>query len=651
MGRGTPHNGPRTGLETGPPAAISTEAVQAELDKILASSLFQNSARLSQFLRFTVKTVLGGNGERIKEYLVGVEVFGRDGSYDPRIDPVVRVEAGRLRAKLEEYYRTQGQADPVLIELPKGSYVPVFRTRQQPAPARVSTDEPAPPAVAEPARQRAHRPFWGLPARSWAVLAGASLMILVLAVWTAVRRNAHRAAPTSIAVLPFMNLSAAPENEYLSDGFSEELTTSLAALQGLRVVARTSAFQFRGKGEDVRRIGEQLNVGAVLEGSVRKEGDRLRVTAQLISTADGYHLWSGAYDGQSSDLYTIQENIVQETAHALRMPAPAEKERPLAGRHTENPEAHELYLQGRYFWSKRGVHEMERSIELFEGAIQKDPSYAPAYAGLADTYAVMMANLQMSPARAVPLAKAAAMRALELNPQMAEAHASLGLVKSKGEWDWRGGEQEFRRAIALSPSYATAHHWLGVHLTVMGRFEEADAELRKAELLDPLSLMITDGLAENRLYWRRYDDAIEQVKRMRELNPTSRMGNAVLVYAYMGKGMHGKAVAAASDSLDPSEVGSLPVLAEALAASGERAKALDALHELEHASDERYVSRWDLACGYALLGERETAFRWLDKAFLQRDAGLAYLKVDPNVDSLRSDQRYTELLKRIGLAD
>ncbi|HLW78666.1 MAG TPA: hypothetical protein VKU44_03615, partial [Terriglobia bacterium] len=394
------------------------------------------------FCASPVKTVLAGDAERIKEYLVGVEVFGRDGSYDPRIDPVVRVEAGRLRTRLAEYYRTEGQDDPVRIDLPKGTYVPDFRTREQPPAAGVLTDESALPAgesAGELASERPLQPFWGFSARAWALLAGGLLVVLVLGTWAAIRRNPPHAAPTSIAVLPFLNLSAAPENEYLSDGLSEELTTSLAELKGLRVVARTSAFEFRGKGEDVRKIGEQLNVGAVLEGSVSKQGDRLRVTAQLISAADGYHLWSGGYDGQESDLFAIQENIVRETARALRMSIPPGPERALPSRRTENPEAHDLYLQGRYFLGKGDRESVERSVPLFESAIRKDPGFAWAHSGLADAYSILAAHNYMMPAEAVPRATAAARRALELDPASAEAHTSLALVKVLG-WDWRGEE-------------------------------------------------------------------------------------------------------------------------------------------------------------------------------------------------------------------
>jgi TolB-like protein len=503
------------GFDVRTDAPISTTAVEEQLQRILASDIFLNSHRLSKFLRFIVAATLKGEGERIKEYLIGLEVFGRNSSYDPRADPVVRVEAGRLRLKLAEYYRSRGEADPLLIELPKGSYVPVFQSRT----SRLETE--APPGIAK--RVRRHR-FWAAVAIV-SVIASASAYYLYT-------RSKSIGGPTSVVVLPFLNLSGSSENDYLSDGVTEELTTALAEVRGLRVVARTSAFQFRGKGEDVRKIGQQLNVGAIMEGSVRRSGDELHVTAQLISTQNGYHLWSGTYDGGRGELYSIEDQIVRQTIRMLGVATTGDGQNS-QNRRTENPQAHDLYLEGRYFWNKRDLPDMERSVQLFETAIRKDPNYALAYAGLADTYVVMAGNGQKPYSEVMPPARAALDRALELDPKLPQAHITDAMLISP--WD-PAKLRKFRQASELSPGYATAHHWYGVVLTAAGHFEEADRELREAQILDPLSPIITESLAENFYFWRRYDSTIEQVQRIREMGST--LGDPFLGLAFLQKRMY-----------------------------------------------------------------------------------------------------------------
>jgi adenylate cyclase len=488
--------------------------------------------------------------------------------------------------------------------------------------------------------------------RARAVLATGLLLILAAGLWlggSAVRIRRLHPIPPAIAILPFLNLDPRPESQHLSDGLAEDLTTALAQLQGLRVVARTSASQFAGKAQDVQKIGERLNVSAVMEGSIRKSGNQFRVTAQLISTRDGYHLWSKAYEGSASDLFAIQDDIVRQAARSLNIPVPASAEQSWARRRTESPEAHDLYLQGRYLWSQRDSASMQRSVQFFEDAIRKDPGYALAYVGAADAYGVMAANSQMAPAQAVPLAEAAVTRALELDPRLAEAHASLGLVKSRCEWDWRSGEQEFRRAIELNPSYATAHHWAGATLMVLGRFEEADAELRKAQLLDPLSLMITEGLAENFYYWRRYDEAIEQVKRIQQIEQRPGMGSSLLVAAFAQKGMYREAIATAQEYAANIPAAVDLLLARVEAASGDRPKARHLVYEMERTARQGYFPPFHLALAYASLGDKEAAFKWLNEAYQHHDTSMAYIKVEPVFDNLRSDARFPELLKKVGL--
>src|SRR5208283_4179798 len=628
-------------------SSIRSQDVEAELARILASPVFRNAPRHSRFLSFVVHRMLEGRADSVKEYVIGLEVFERAADYDPGSDPIVRAEARRLRSRLSEYYAGPGSNDPIIIDLPKGGYAPVFRQRTAVAVPEEGLPETAEAGVVQPASEE------NLSLRR----AAAAGLILICAIALAsvlyVRvRGRTASAPAAIAVLPFLNLNAGSAGEYLSDGVAEELTTGLAELKGLRVVAATSAFQFRGKSEDVRKIGQALNAEALLEGSISHSGSGLRIDAQLVNTRNGYHLWSKAYDVQAADMLAAEQDIVEETARVLRVPV-GRTLRPIK-RDTQNAEAHDLYLQGRYLWSKRDPADMRESARLFQRAIDDDPNYALAYAGLADAFTVMAVNRQMSPATALPRATAAVQRALELDPNLAQAHATLGLLKSQCSWDWRGAEQEFRRAIELQPNYAEAHHWAGLNYMMVGQYAAAEAELRQAQVLDPLSLMITEGLAENFLYSRRYDDAIATSLKMPDGG--SGIGWVALAHAYIFKGMYEesmKIVPAIVDAKDPIR---LLLQAEALALSGDRARGLKILEELERnqrssTTGNTYVAPADLGMSFAVIGEKERAFAWLEKAYQQHDPALAQLKVDPSVDTLRSDPRYLELLKKLGLSD
>jgi TolB-like protein/DNA-binding winged helix-turn-helix (wHTH) protein/Flp pilus assembly protein TadD len=523
--------------------------------------------------------------------------------------------------------------------------------------AEVRESEPGPPAqtghevrdqsagpqvLLESTPEQHQKKRWGLIVAS---LAGILLAFVIAGLWRMreLGRQRHGGpAPASVAVLPFLNLSGKSENEYLSDGVTEELTTALAEVHGLRVVARTSAFEFRRKGEDVRKIGEQLNVGTVMEGSVSRSGNKLHVTAQLINTQNGYHLWSGTYDGERSEIYAVEEQIVRQTIRTLGIAATGQEQTGPKGR-TENPEAHDLYLEGRYLWNKRDLPDMEKSIQLFGAAIREDPNYALAYAGLADTYVVLAGNGQKPYADVMPRARAALDRVLELDSNLPQAQIIRAMLISP--WD-TAKVGEFRRATELSPGYATAHHWYGVILSGAGRFQEADAELRQAQILDPLSPMITEDLAENFYYWRRYDSAIEQARRIRQMG--SSLGDPVLGLAYIQKGMYPDAITVFRALPQEDEAGkNLTYLACAYAASGQREEALKLLSQ---ASTKGYVPPFLTARVYVLLGEKDIAFRWLQKAYQQTDATTA-IKVDPIMDPIRSDPRYAELLKKTGLAD
>jgi TolB-like protein/DNA-binding winged helix-turn-helix (wHTH) protein len=451
----------------------------------------------------------------------------------------------------------------------------------------------------------------------------------------------------SIAVLPFLNLSPERSNQYLSDGISEELTTRLAQIPGLKVAARTSAFQFQSKPQNIREIGRQLNVHAVLEGSLARSQDRLHVTAQLISSRSGYHLWSATYDRQADQLFEVQEEIVRQVAKALKTPLSAAQQARLGKRDTLNAEAHDLYLQGRYLWNQRSRgSKLEQSIILFERAIDRDPQYALAYAGLADAYAVAAVN--NSAAAFAAGAKIAATTALSLDGTLAEPHATLGLIESQVEWKFAKAEREFQRALELDPSNAPAHHWRGLNLTILERFDDAEAEFRKAQLLDPTALMITDGLAENFYYSRRFDDAISQAQGMLQVDPGMPAAKIVLCLAYLEKKMYAECLKVAEDfTSEPgmSEIKRL-VVAQAYAGTGKMQAAREMASELENSS----VARSSLAGLYATLNDRNRAFHFLEEAYTRHDPHLAYLKLDPYYESLRADSRYVALLREVGLS-
>ncbi|MGA2865703.1 MAG: adenylate/guanylate cyclase domain-containing protein [Verrucomicrobiota bacterium] len=457
-------------------------------------------------------------------------------------------------------------------------------------------------------------------------------------------------ASKSVAVLPFVNLSSDKENEYLSDGITEDLCTALTQVKGLRVPARTSCFFFKGKTEDIQKIGQQLHVATVLEGSVRKAGNKLRINAQLINIADGFHLWATNYDRDMSDLLALQSEIAQQVVAALRVQLLPGETQQLEKRPTVNPEAHRLYLLGRFFWNQRSGDGLKKGLNYLEQALAQDPDYALAYAGLADCY-VVLPDCTAAPAKeAVPKARAAALKALELDNTLGEAHAALALAK-ECEWDWTAAEAEFRRAIELSPNYATAHHWYSILLHTTGRFEEARREILRAQELDPLSPIINVNVGLVPYYNRRYDEAIAECHKVLELNPNFLSAHEWLGFAYVMKGMFTEAIGEfqISRTLGGGRPFGLGGLGYAYAVSGRTGEARQVLDELLRFLQQGYEAQVDVALVYHGLGEREQTFHWLEQAFKERNIFLPYVKSDPPWQNLRSEPRFIALLKQMGL--
>src|SRR5256712_2928870 len=461
--------------------------------------------------------------------------------------------------------------------------------------------------------------------------------------------TAPGAAPAkSVAVLPFVNMSADKNDEYLSDGMTEELINAVAKVPGLRVPGRSSSFAFKGKNEDdiFRKVGEQLHVNAVLEGSVRKAGDKLRITAQLINVADGYHLWSEDYDGDVRDIFTFQSNVAQRVVEALQIKLGVEAARALAKKPTENPEAHRLYLLGRYEFGKYSEAGWTTSIRYYEQALKLDPNYALAYCGLADTYAYM-GGVVMPSKEAVLKEKEFAQRSLELDPELPEAHLSLACALG-GAFDWRNAEIEFDRAIELNPNLAWAYEIYAWFLGGLGRLDEAIAKDKKAIELDPLNSFFQSALAYFLYHARRYDDAIVQIKKTLELDPTSMLARHLLGCCLLWKGDTAGAIAEFQQSkINITGAWYQGLLGYAYAISGDRPKAEQILRELEAQAKRQYVNSSAFAAIYLGLGEKEKALDWLDVAYENQESACWLLKVDPIYDSVRKEPRFQALVQKV----
>ena len=455
---------------------------------------------------------------------------------------------------------------------------------------------------------------------------------------------------TSIAVLPFVNISADQENEFFCDGLAEELINVLTKIETLHVAARTSAFSFKGSKVDAREIGRRLNVGTILEGSVRKAGDRLRITAQLINAADGYQLWSERYDRRMDDIFDIQDEISLAIVDALKVKLLGEEKAALLKRRTESKKAYECYLKGRFYWNKRTVEGLKKGVEYFRQAIDIDPGYAAAYAGLSDSYIILSAREELSLEDGFAKAKVAATTALKIDDTLAEAHASLAHAMLH-HWDWTEAEREFQRAFELNPNYPSAHHWYSEYLLATSRFEEAIAEVKRAQELDPLSLIINQHIADILYRARRYDESIEQSRKTLEMDSNFWLSHLILGEAYGEKGMYEEAIAEIQRASDLSEESPevISLLGYTYAKMGQKDEARNMIDNLGEWVRGSFVPSFFIAKIHAGLGEKDQAFEWLEKAYEKRAYALFTLNVDPQFDSLRSDLRFTDLVRRIGL--
>jgi serine/threonine-protein kinase len=499
-----------------------------------------------------------------------------------------------------------------------------------------------------PPRATLHRwPVRGL------VLA-AALAIAFLAGWLVIRRDASggRAPLASAAVLPFVDLSPAKDQEYFSDGLTEELITSLSQVEGLRVAARTSSFQFKGANADVREVGRRLDVGAVIEGSVRKSGNRMRIAAQLVSAADGYQLWSQAYDRELTDVFAVQEEIARAIVEALRMRLRVAEGAALSVAPTGDVEAYDLYLKGRFAWNQRTDAAMTEAVRYLEQAVARDSGFARAWAALADAYILLVPYAGASREDTWPKARAAAQRALTLDSTLAEAHTSLAYGSMIYAWDWDAAEASFRRAIAADPDYATAHHWYADFLAGRGRLEEGAREMERAHELDPLSRII--GIELGWIYYqmRRNDEAEAQIRRTLALDPNYPHGSLNLGLVFMAQGRYAEAIQALRRAIELGGDYDLQyaALIQAHARAGDRATALRLMSELTGRANRGEFGPFTLAVAYGSLGEIDRAMALLHRAIDERDIFMPEIFFDPLLDPLRRDPRFREVEERMGVA-
>ena len=476
------------------------------------------------------------------------------------------------------------------------------------------------------------------------LVAGVSIFAFYL------RGGTSDVAIKSIAVMPFVNEGGKAELEYLSDGMTDTLISSLSQLPNLSVKARSSVFRFKGKETSPQTIGKELNVQAIVNGRIAQLGDQLTLTVELVDAQSENVIWSEQYNRKQADLVSLQSEIARTVSTKLRSKLSGTEERKVAKTFTANPEAYQLYLKGLFNWNKRTPEALRTSIDYFKQAIEKDPTYAQAYAGMALAYAILPQYSAGKPEESMTKAKAAAMKAVELDETLTEAHTALGLISFTYEWNMVEADRHFERAIELNPNYATAHQWYGGELGATGRFDQAIVEGKRAVEMDPLSLIANVELAATYGYARKNSEAIAQLRKTIEMDPNWYLARMVLCQTYSYEGKFAEAIAEGEKARalddDPAV---LSYLARAYALSGKRDEALKLVARMHELAKQRYVPAYGFAFPYAALGDKDQAFKWLERSLQDRSWEITYLKVDPAMDSLRSDPRFNDLVKRVGL--
>jgi TolB-like protein/Tfp pilus assembly protein PilF len=579
-------------------SGVSRDATRTQLQKMLASATFANAERMRRFLEFIVEHTISCPDEPLKEMIIGLELYASGREFDPRLSSVVRVDANRLRIKIKEYYDSEGVGAPLIIDLPKGSYTPIFRESLQPGPS------PAP---------------------------------------TVARTD------ISIAVLPFSNLSPEPE-DYFSDGLTDEIIHALSAVHGLRVVARTSAFALKHKYSDVREVGRALNVGFVLEGSIRRSGEALRVTVQLASTSDGYQLWSQRYDRKIDDVFAVQDEIALAIVNMLRLSTENHRRAQMAGS-TGNFEAYEWYLRGRHHLNRQTGESFSRAIDCFDQALARSARHAPSFSGKAVACFYRGFFSMETPLDAIPKARDAAACALKINRNDDEALSVMACIKAYFEWDWAEAEVLFRKSLQVQPGRDLSPHLFATYaLLPMARFEEALAMLEEAKRIDPLSLFVAASIGAVLLMARRTVEAEAEYRRTLELDPNFWRALVGMGRCYEAQERYHDAILCFERATEVSDrvPTAIGALGRAYALAGREKDALRLLAELENLAERRYVSPYGRALIYLGLGD-DRVFDSLERSCAERAGWLIYLATDPRFDPVREDVRFRSILQKLGL--
>ncbi len=491
------------------------------------------------------------------------------------------------------------------------------------------------------------------------VLVGLGVLVLVVITLGYIYwKTFSKPTINSVAILPFANDSNDPNADYLSDGITESIINSLSQLPALRVMSRNASFRYKGRNLDPQKAGNELQVGAVLAGRLVKLGDRLIIKTELINVADGSQLWGAEYDSSLADILSVQDEVSRKISQSLRLRLTGEDEEKLAKRYTKDAEAYQLYLKGRYYWNKRDEEGFRNGIGYFKQAEEKDPSYALAYSGLADSYALLCDIGVVAPIDEMPKAKAAAQRAVDTDSTLAEAYTSRAFVKLSYDWDWLGAEADFRRALQLNPKYPTAHQWYASYLMQMGKFDRAKEEIKEAHNLDPLSPIISSNAGLYSYYEHNYDEAINKYKQTLQIEPDFWVAQHYLALAHVQKGMYTYAIAElrslikvsptepVPDKVIETETEAAASLGFAYGMAGKRLEAQAILEKLQALSQRRYVSGLYFAIVYAGLKENDRAIEYLNKAFESRHPGLVLIRIEPMFDNLRTDERFKHLVTR-----
>jgi TolB-like protein/Flp pilus assembly protein TadD len=608
---------------------IQQDAVLAALRCVVASEAFGRSERAARFLTYLVETALRGEAPLLKENVLGVEVFDRPASWDPRLDPIVRQEAGRLRKRLAKYYENGGAASEIRIELPVGTYVPAFR--RQPAEIESAPVQSPAPEQVPPARSR----VWYYVAAGILCLAGA------VGAW---RTFLSHPSATSIAVLPFVNLTPDPANQYFSDGLTDEITDALARVKALRVMARSSASQFKGKRTDVRDVGRLLKVANVLEGSVARSGDRIKVIAHLERVSDGSLLWSNTYERKTSDLFAVQSELAAGIATGLKVAAGVP-----SNAHVPNAEAHDFYLKGRYQVQQVTPEAMTQAESDFQHAIDKDPQYAEAYLALASAkYNQSLARGSSYQTEAeFKSVRSLLAKALELNPELPAAHGFAAFLAMQYDRDWRRAERELQLE-ATGPPNAGADRNYGFFLLYQGRFAEADKRFTRMLDLDPFSTASQSNLALARILEGRFAQAREISQRAALEHPNMIWTDQLIGLTYIEEGRPEVAMPIfkqLEQRYPPAKV----CEAMALAKAGRREEALRLIRPFEEGYPSPGIAMEWLALVYGFMGDEPNAVKWLSRSIDLRETQALSLAVDPVFAAMRNSPGFRALEKRIGL--